>query len=181
MRCKTSARTCRGLRAGVADPHTLLIVTARRGCAVRSRQSEEPGTAPGRAGDGASDGREARIGPALPVEAIRNDSDGMALALIVANEHRAGLEVAPARGGVPGKALQQAQAFPIKAAECPLLQPESKHSPEQVLAQGRKRGSSERCPPAPPKGIDAKRPNARDLGLDRGRVAPALAHGYALG
>ncbi len=28
---------------------------------------------------------------------------------------------------------------------------------------------------------DAKRPNARDLGLDRGRVAPALAHGYALG
>jgi hypothetical protein len=44
--------------------------------------------------------------------------------------------------GVPGKAVQQPEAFPIKAAEGPLLQPESKHSPEQVLAQGRRRRSS---------------------------------------
>src|SRR5690349_6059148 len=37
--------------------------------------------------------------------------------LIVANEHRARLEVAPRRDGVPGKAVQQAQALPVKAAE----------------------------------------------------------------
>src|SRR5439155_17800512 len=96
--------TCCGLRAGVADPHTLLIVVARGGCSIRSRQSEEPGAAPGRASDGTRDGREARIGRALPVEAIRRHGDGVALALIVANEHCAGLEAAPRRDGVPGKA-----------------------------------------------------------------------------
>jgi hypothetical protein len=105
----------------------------------------------------------------------------MALALIVANEHRAWLKVPPGQDGVPGKAVQQPEAFPIKAAEGTLLQAESKHSPEQVLAQGRTWRSSERRPPAPANGITCKRRDARNLGLDRGRVAPVLAHGYALG
>ena len=165
----------------MADPHTLLIVVARGGCSIRSRQSEEPGAAPGRASDGTRDGREARIGRALPVEAIRRHGDGVALALIVANEHCAGLEAAPRRDGVPGKAVQQAQAFPIKAAEGPLLQPEGNHSPEQVLAQDRRRRSSEHRPPAPPKGITRKRAKLSDLGLDRGRLCPLLPHGYVLG
>src|SRR5499427_9694519 len=43
----------------------------------------------------ARDGGQARISRALPVEAIGDDGDGVALALIVANEHRAGLEAAP--------------------------------------------------------------------------------------
>jgi hypothetical protein len=43
----------------------------------------------------------------------------MAVALIIANEHRAGLEVAPGQDGMPGKAVQQPEAFPIKAAEGP--------------------------------------------------------------
>jgi hypothetical protein len=41
--------------------------------------------------------------------------------------------------------------------------------------------SSEDHSPAPPKGINGKRAQVRDLGLDRGWVAPVLAHGYALG
>jgi hypothetical protein len=35
--------------------------------------------------------------------------------------------------------------------------------------------------PAPPQGINGKRAQVRNLSLDRGRVAPVLAHGYALG
>src|SRR2546430_10860381 len=72
------------------------------------------------------------------------------------------------------------RAFLIKAAEGPLLQTESNHSSEQVLAQGCRRASSERRPPAPAKRIKCKRRDSPDLGLDRGRV-PSLAHGYALG
>src|SRR5437868_3294194 len=53
--------------------------------------------------------------------------------------------------------------------------------PQQVLAQSPRRRSSEHHPPAPPKGIKGKRADARDLGLDRRRVGPALPHGYALG
>src|SRR5947209_2789265 len=119
---------------------------------------------PPRAGDGAGDGREAHISRALPVEAVRRYGDGMALALIIANKHRAGLEVAPGQASVPGKAVQQPEALPIKAAECPLLHMESNHSPQQVLAQSCRRRSSEHRPPAPPKGIDTERANVRDLG-----------------
>src|SRR4029077_19150799 len=139
------------------DPDTSYCGRAQG--SVRPRQSEEPGAAPGRAGDGARDGREAGIGHALPVEAIRAHGDGMALPLIVANEHRARLEVAPRRDGVPGKAVQQAQALPVKAAEGPLLA-KSNHSSEQVLAQGCRRTSSERRPPAPAKRIKCKRRDA---------------------
>src|SRR5205807_3290721 len=153
----------------------------RRRCAVAWRQGEEPGTTPGGASDGAGDGREARIGRALPVKAIGRDGDGVALAVIVANEHRAGFELAPGRAAMACQTVQESQAFPIKAAEGLLLQAASHRSPQQVLAQSRRRCSSEHHPPAPPKGIKWKRPDARDLGLDRGRVGPVLPHGYALG
>jgi hypothetical protein len=73
--------------------------------------------------------------------------------------------------------VQEPQAFPIEAAESLLLQAASHHSPQQVLAQSRRRRSSEHQPPAPPKGIKWKRADARDLGLDRRRVGPALPHG----
>jgi len=54
-----------------------------------------------------------------------------------------------------------------------LLAPDHQSS-QQVLAQGRRRRSSKHHPPAPPKGIKWKRPDARNLGLDRRRVGPAL-------
>ena len=74
------------------------------------------------AGDGAGDGGQARINRALPVEAIGDDGDGVALALIVANEHRAGLEAAPSRAAVPRQPVQDPQAFSIEPAKGPLLQ-----------------------------------------------------------
>src|SRR5438309_4438588 len=67
------------------------LVTGRM-CAITSdTHGKEPGAAPGRAGDGARDRREAGIGGSLPVEALAPDRDGVALAVILANEHRAGL------------------------------------------------------------------------------------------
>jgi len=111
----------------------------RRWCAVASRQGEEPRTTPGGAGDGAGDGREDRISRALPVKSIGRDGDDVALALIIANEHRAGFELTPGRAAVACQTVQEPQAFPIKAAEGLLLQAASQHSPQQVLAQGRRR------------------------------------------
>jgi hypothetical protein len=46
----------------------------------------------------------------------------VALALIVANEHRAGLEAAPSRAAVPRQPVQDPQAFSIEPAKGPLLQ-----------------------------------------------------------
>ena len=157
----------------------VLLAAARRG-AVASREGEEAGTTPGSAGDGACDGREASIGRALPVEAIERDCDGVALALIVAHQHRAGLELAPGRAAVACQTIQEPQAFPIEAAKGSLLQAPSNHSPQQVLAQTRRRRSSEDHPPVSPKHINRNRAQTSDLSLDRGRVRQVLAHGYAL-
>src|SRR5438128_3709273 len=100
----------RGLRAIAALPRTCILIAACRG-AVSSREGKEPRTTPGGAGDGAGDGGQARISRALPFEAIGDDGDGVALALIVANEHRAGLEAAPWRAAVP----RQPAAPPLPA------------------------------------------------------------------
>src|SRR5215813_5097210 len=101
MRCSSRAQV-EGL---AVPPHTSLIVVAR-GCAVTRREGKEPGTTPGRAGDGAGDGREARIGRALPVEPIGCDGDRVALTLIVANQHCAGFELAPGRAAMARQTLQ---------------------------------------------------------------------------
>src|SRR5262249_59917673 len=81
---------------------------------------------------------------------IGDDGDGVALALIVANEHRAGLEAAPWRAAVPRQPVQEPQAFPIKPAKGPLLQAISDHSPQEVLAQSCWRGSAAQHAPTAP-------------------------------
>src|SRR6516165_7952594 len=147
-----------GLGCEPLRPCRSLVAAPRRG-AVASREGEEAGTTPGSAGDGACDGREASIGRALPVEAIERDCDGVALALIVAHQHRAGLELAPGRAAVACQTIQEPQAFPIEAAKGSLLQAPSNHSPQH---------------------INRNRAQTSDLSLDRGRVRQVLAHGYAL-
>src|SRR5262249_37891334 len=119
QRC--GVHSARGLHAVAALPRTCILIAAC-GDAVSSRESKEPGTTPGRAGDGAGEGGQARISRALPVEAIGDDGDGVALALIVANEHRAGLEATPWRAAVPRQPVQEPQALPIKPAKGALLQ-----------------------------------------------------------
>src|SRR5256712_7095449 len=181
MQCSFPRRSFRArLRAIAALPRTCILIAACRD-AVSSREGKEPRTTPGGAGEGAGDGGQARIGRALPVEAIGDDGDGVALALIVANEHRAGLEAAPWRAAVPRQPVQEPQAFPIKSPKGPLLQAISDHSPQQVLAQICWRGSSEDHAPVSPKRVKRKRAHMSNLGLDRGRVCRVTPHGYALG
>src|SRR5215510_9089128 len=181
MRCSFPRRS---FRARVAShrgpPAPCILIAACRG-AVSSREGKEPRTTPGGAGDGAGDGGQARISRALPVEAIGDDGDGVALALIVANEHRAGLEATPWRAAVPRQPVQEPQALPIKPAKGPLLQAISDHSPQEVLAQSCWRGSSEDHAPVAPKRVKRKRAQMSNLGLDRGRVCRVPPHGYALG
>src|SRR6516162_4649591 len=178
QRC--GVHSARGLRAIAALPRTSIFIAARRG-AISSREGEESGTTPGRAGDGAGDGGQARISRALPVEAIGDDGDGVALTLIVANEHRAGLEAAPGRAAMPRQPVQEPQAFPIKPAKGPLLQAISDHSPQEVLAQICWRGSSEDHAPVAPKRVKRKRAQMSNLDRDRGQLWLLPPHGYPLG
>ena len=78
------------------------------------RQGEEPRATPSRAGDGAGDGGQARIPRALPVEALGRDGDGVALALIVAKEHRAGFEPASGRAAVARQTVSTHAPFALK-------------------------------------------------------------------
>src|SRR4029450_13746688 len=88
--------------------HAQLSFIAALRCALSSREGEEPGTTPGRAGDRAGNGREAGISRGLPLETIPRDGDRMALAVIVANEHRARFEPAAGRAGAARQTLQEA-------------------------------------------------------------------------
>src|SRR5262249_33953358 len=141
---EVSARLLQGHRCVVQCPrtkspitvsmHTFPIIAAVR-CALSSREGEEPGATPGRAGDRAGNGREAGISRALPLETILRDGDRMALAGIVPNEDRAWFEPAAARQARAARqTLQQAQAFTIKTAKGLFLQAAGQHSPQQVLA-----------------------------------------------
>src|SRR6266446_9917241 len=172
MRCSFPRRSFRARVAIAALPRTCILIAACGG-AVSAREGKEPRTTPGGAGDGAGDGGQARISRALPLEAIGDDCDGVALALIVANEHRAGLEAAPWRAAVPRQPVQEPQAFPIKPAKGPLLQAISDHSPQEVLAQSCWRDSSEGHPPVSPKRVKrwTRLEDARQLGRRRNVVS----------
>src|SRR5262249_6085437 len=157
MRCSFPRRSFRARVASHRGPPAHLHSYCACGGAVSSGEGKEPRTTPGGAGDGAGDGGEARVSRALPVEAIADDGDGVALALIVANGHGAGLGAAPGRAAVPRQPVQEPQAFPIKPAKGPLLQAISDHSPQEVLAQSCWRGSSEDHAPVSPKRVKRKR------------------------
>src|SRR5438309_7059226 len=90
-RCSTrSARSmpnfCAAARVSTRWTRPSLIAAC--GGAVCWREGKEPRTTPGGAGDGAGDGGQARISRALPVEAIGDDGDDVALALLVILDYR---------------------------------------------------------------------------------------------
>src|SRR6266496_3769773 len=106
-------------------------------------QGEEPRAAPGRAGDRAGDCRQARIRRSLPVETLARDRDGVALSLILANQHGAGFELPTAGAALAREAVQERQAVAIKTPEGLLLQPHGDHAREQIFAQTRRRLAAE--------------------------------------
>src|SRR5262249_3990858 len=111
QRC--SVQSGREMRAVVRTlPPTSFPIAAGRH-ALWSRQSEEPGATPGRSGNRTGDGGEARIDRTLPVEAIGRDGDSVALALIIAHQHGAGLQPAPGRTAVARQTVSEPPAFPI--------------------------------------------------------------------
>jgi hypothetical protein len=129
QRHRCAVQRSRTVTAIAASTHTFLVIAARRD-AVRPK-GEETGTTPGRAGDGAGDGGEAGVGRALPLKPI--GCDGVALAVIFANEHRAGFEPAPGRAAVAWQPVQEPQAFLIKAAKGLLLQVPSDRPSRSLL------------------------------------------------
>src|SRR2546426_4615849 len=88
MRCSFPRRSFRARVASHRGPpahlHSYCGVQGRRS----AREGKEPRTTPGGAGDGAGDGGQARISRALPVEAIGDDGDDVALALLVILDYR---------------------------------------------------------------------------------------------
>ena len=105
----------------------------------------------------------------------------MAPALILANEHDPGFELAPWRALMSREALQEPQAVAIKATKSALLQARGKHATQQVLAQSDRGHPSEHQSPLPPQRIAPQRTDAIDLDRDRGRLSPAPPHDQVLG
>ena len=165
------------LTSAIIGGGRLALAAAVAGCL----QGKEARSTPGRAGDGASDRGEAPICDSLPVEAVADGRDGVAPALILANEDGPGFELARWRAVVSREALQEPQAVAIKAAKSSLLQPRGNHPTQQVLAQAGGGHPSEHQPPLPPQRVDLQRTDAIDLGRDRGRFSPAPPHDQALG
>src|SRR5580693_2061504 len=82
---------------------------------------EKTWTVPNRAGNGPRDRRQAGIGGALPDIALGRDRDGVAAALILANQHGPDLEVALApaersRRARPSSSLRVARSSVPKAS-----------------------------------------------------------------
>ena len=111
----------------------------------------------------------------LPLEAVADGRDGMAPALILANEYGPGFELAPWQALVWHEAFQEPQAVAIKTAKSSLLQARGNHATQQVLAQTSGGHASEHQLPLPPQRIEPERTDAIDFGRDRGRLSPAPA------
>ena len=105
----------------------------------------------------------------------------MAPALILANEHGPGFELATGRAPVSREALQEPQAIAIKTAKSSLLQASGNHANQQVLVQTGRGHPSEHKPPLPPQRVEPKRTDTMDLGRDRSRLWPAPRHHQAPG
>src|ERR1700724_2212648 len=115
---------------------------------------EKTRAVPNRPGNRPRDRRQAGIGGALPDIALGRDRDGVAAALILANQHGPDLEVAlaPAGAVAAGEAVQQFEGGAVERAEGLLLDPVGDHPPQQVYTQAPGQRASELGLPAPPQG-----------------------------
>ena len=131
--------------------------------------AEEARAAPGGAGNRPRNGREALVRAVAPEETIRHNRHGVALALVLAHEHRAGLEAPGALGSAlvaMSEAVQELHGAWIKPAKSLLLEVPADEPGDEVLGEGARRRRPKRPPPERAKLVEAERPHAVDLGLD---------------
>jgi hypothetical protein len=84
----------------------------------------------------------------LPVEAVAHGRDDVALALILANEHGPGFELATCRALVSHETLQEPYTIAIKTAKSSLLQARRHHATHRSLlrpAGGTRPNTSRHC------------------------------------
>src|SRR5580704_9574840 len=128
------------LGRGLARPCGWLSFSGTRtAAAVHARivswgglDGEKTRAVPNRPGNRPRDRRQAGIGGALPDKTLRRDRDGVAAALIIADQHRSDLEVtfSPAGAVAAGEAVQQFEGGAVKRAERLLLNPVGDHPPQ---------------------------------------------------
>ena len=118
-------------------------------------------------------GREARIGLFSPKEAVGHHGDGVALALVFADQHSAGLETSVQFAGLlaPGQSVQELHRFPVEAAKGFLLDSVSNHPANDVLGQALRRNGAERHAPAL---CEARRCRGTESGRPRPRSQRGL-------
>jgi hypothetical protein len=172
-------------RAGAALPLGRCLATARqdlmpavraRGCPLGSaggasaassetvvslsiRRPKKRGPFPFVPGDGPSDGREAGIGCLAPDKAICNNSDGVPLALVFAQEHGAGLEPPWAIGFwfvTPRDCAEDLCHRRIWPAQRLLLDVPAEEPRDEILGEGWRWGGAERRAPQSAKPVEAE-------------------------
>ena len=105
-----------------------------------------------------------------PDIAVCNNSYGVPLALVLTQEHGAELESpGTIRSALVAscKAIEMLCGLRIKSTLGPLLNVPAEEPRHEVLGERRRRGGAERHAPQGAKLVEAERPHAVDLGLDR--------------
>ena len=131
---------------------------------------EESWAAPGRTGDGARDGREARVGGVAPHVAVAYDRNGVSLALVFPDQDCADLETSQAiRSWLVAscKTIKELGGLGIETAQALFLDMPTNEPGNEVFGEGRWRRRSECRAPQRAKLIEAERPYTGDLGLQR--------------
>jgi len=153
MRCSfpRGVHSARVVASIAASAHLLLIAACGAPFLAPGPKTEDHSR---RAGDGAGDGGQARIGRAPASRAIGDDGDGVALALIVANNDTVpGLSgvVASRRSASPSKNLRLSRSSRQRPAPAGHKRSFAPTGPARLLA-----GSSEDHAPVSPKARQAQ-------------------------
>jgi len=115
----------------------------------------------------------------LPLESIWYDRDGVALPVVLPDQHRAGLQPATEFAWFLStrEPVEKFHGFAIKAAKSLLLDTVSDHVAKDALGQTFGRGDAEHEAPPRTKSVDAEGLYFVDLGLDRSGINSPLIHG----
>jgi hypothetical protein len=146
-----------------------------------SPKTEKAWAVPVRSSYCARDRRKAGIGLLPPLESVWHDCNGVALPVILPDQHRASFEPPTefARFFSACEPVEKFYRFPIEAAQSFLLDAVSDHVAKNALGQAFGWRDAERETPPRAKGVDAEGFYFVDLGLDHSGINIPLIHSYA--